>query len=78
MPIVLREGPFRFFFYSADRDEPQHIHVTRDNNVAKFWLDPVRMQRSGGLSRSEIRQAQRIIEDNRERLMEAWDDYFNN
>ena len=77
MPIVLREGPYRFFFYSGDRDEPQHVHVARDNRIAKFWLDPVRIQRSGGLRRAEIRRVQRIIEENHGLLMEAWDDYFN-
>ena len=77
MPIVLREGPYRFLFYSGDRDEPPHIHVVRDNRVAKFWLDPVRIQRSGGLRRSEIRRVQRIIEENHRLLWEAWDDYFD-
>ena len=78
MPIVFREGPYSFLFYSSDRDEPQHIHVARDNRVAKFWLDPVRIQRSGGLRRSEIRRVQRIIEENHRLLSETWDDYFNN
>jgi hypothetical protein len=50
MPTVLRNGPDRFFFYSGDRDEPPHIHVERDNDIAKFWLDPVRLQNSGGFS----------------------------
>ena len=77
MPIILREGPYRFFFYSGDRDEPQHVHVVRDNQVAKFWLDPVRMQRSGGMRRSEISRVQRIIEENHGLLMEAWNDFFN-
>ncbi len=77
MPTILREGPYRFFFYAGDGDEPQHVHVERDNRVAKFWLDPVRIQRSGGLRRSEIYRIQRIIELNRRLLMEAWDDYFN-
>lgn len=36
MPIVLREGSF---FYSGDGEEPQHVHVARDNRIAKFWLD---------------------------------------
>ena len=58
MPFVLREGPYRFFFYSGDGDEPQHVHVARDNRIAKFWLDPVRIQRSGGLRRSEIHRVQ--------------------
>ena len=57
--------------------EPQHVHVVRDDRVAKFWLNPVRMQRSGGLRRSAIRRIQRIIEANRGLLMEAWNDYFN-
>jgi hypothetical protein len=40
MPTVLRSGPYRFFFYSADGAEPPHIHVERDDNTAKFWLRP--------------------------------------
>ena len=77
MPVALREGPYRFFFYSGDRDEPRHVHVMRDNRVAKFWLDPVRIERSGGLRRSEIRHVQRIIDENQKALLEAWDFYFN-
>ena len=55
----------------------RHVHVMRDNRVAKFWLDPVRIERSGGLRRSEIRQVQRIIKENQGVLLEAWDFYFN-
>ena len=77
MPTVLREGPYRFFFYSGDRDEPRHVHVSRESRVAKFWLDPVRIQGSGGLRRTEIRRVQRIIEENYNLFVEAWDDYFN-
>ncbi len=38
MPTILRIGPYRFFFYAGDRDEPQHVHVERDDRIAKFWL----------------------------------------
>jgi hypothetical protein len=48
MPTVLRVGPYRFFFYSGDGGEPPHIHVEHDDHVAKLWLDPVRLARSGG------------------------------
>jgi len=78
MPIVLRIGLYRFFFYSGDRDEPPHIHVERDKNTAKFWLDPVRLQNSGGLSRREIRRIERLVEENRERLLRSWNDFFSN
>ena len=76
MPTVLRYGPFRFFFYAGDRDEPVHIHVERDDNVAKFWLDPVRLQSTGGFSRVEVGQVERLVAENRHTLLEAWNEYF--
>lgn len=78
MPTVLRLGPYRFLFYAGDRHEPAHVHVERDDNVAKFWLDPVRLQRSGGFRRIEIQRIQRLVQQNCERLLRSWNEYFNN
>jgi hypothetical protein len=77
MPTVLRVGPYRFFFYAGDGNEPPHIHIERDNDTAKFWLDPVRFQRSQGFSRHELQQIQRLVEEHDEELLRSWDDYFN-
>ncbi len=77
MPTVLRIGAFRFFFYAGDGNEPHHIHIERDDKVAKFWLNPIRLQRSGRFSRKEIRQIHDIIETNHSAIMEAWNDYFS-
>jgi hypothetical protein len=77
MPTVLRVGPYRFFFYPSDREEPQHVHVERDNRVAKFWINPVRLQSSGGFARSEIAAIHGIIVSHREQLAEAWNEYFH-
>lgn len=76
MPTILRIGPYRFFFYAGDRDEPQHVHVERDDKTAKFWLVPVRLQRSGGFSRTELRRVERIIQENHAAIVEAWNEYF--
>ena len=38
MPTVLRFGAYRFFFYASDRGEPEHIHVEREDSIARFWL----------------------------------------
>jgi len=76
MPTVLRIGPYRFFFYAGDRDEPLHVHVERDDKVAKFWLDPVRLQSSGGFTRAEIGRIQKLVGERRSRLVEAWNEYF--
>ncbi len=39
MPTILRAGPYRFYFYSHEPNEPAHIHVDRDDCSAKFWLE---------------------------------------
>ena len=77
MPTVLRLGPYRFFFYAGDAGEPPHVHVERDRDKAKFWLDPVRLQNSGGFGRTEINRIQKLVEENREDLLRGWDEYFN-
>lgn len=76
MPTVLRTGPYRVFFYASDRDEPPHVHVERDDDTAKFWLDPVRLQSGGGYGRNELNQIQHLVEDNREQLLRSWNEFF--
>ena len=71
MPTILRDGPYRFFFYSGDRDEPVHVHIERDEKIAKVWLDPIRLHSSGGFSRTEIAKILKIIENNREIMVRA-------
>jgi hypothetical protein len=76
MPTFLRDGPYRFFVYASDREEPRHVHVERESKVAKFWLDPVRLQRVGGFSRTEIIRIERLVRKHEQLLLEAWHDYF--
>jgi hypothetical protein len=61
MPTVLRTGPYRFYFYSSDGDEPPHVHVARDDATAKFWLDPVRYDCSVSFKARELRRIRSII-----------------
>ena len=77
MPTLLRQGPFRFFFYLGDRGEPPHVHVQRDHRIAKFWLNPVTLDRSGGLSRTEIRRVERIIVENQASFWREWNVRFD-
>ncbi|NLS77209.1 MAG: DUF4160 domain-containing protein [Chloroflexi bacterium] len=77
MPTVLRVGPYRFFFYSGDGDEPRHVHVERGEGAAKFWLDPIRLESSEGFSRTEIGRISQLVEDHIDVLRQAWDGFFN-
>lgn len=76
MPTVLRVGPYRFFFYSGDREEPRHVHVEWESNRSKFWLDPVRLVESGGFGRAEIRRLETLVREHATELRRAWDEYF--
>jgi hypothetical protein len=77
MPTVLRVGPFRFFSYAGDGGEPPHIHVERDDGEAKFWLDPVRFERSRGFSRTEINRLRKLVEEHRQPFLESWNEFFH-
>ncbi|MBN1935498.1 MAG: DUF4160 domain-containing protein [Anaerolineae bacterium] len=78
MPTVLRAGPYRFFFYSGDGDEPPHVHIEREDDIAKFWLNPVRLQQSSGFRRQEVNTLYRLVQESREELLRSWYEYFGN
>ena len=66
MPVIL---------YQADvANEPPHVHVTKEGNEAKFWLDPVRIARTGRFRKSDLRDIERIIQDNVQFLLKAWEE----
>lgn len=77
MPTLLRVGLYRFFCYAGDYNEPPHIHIERDDNEIKFWLNPVRLQKNKGFNASEINRIQKLVEENKEYLLEKWNDFFN-
>jgi hypothetical protein len=65
-------GPYRFFFYSFDCNEPMHVHVRRDRNTCKWWLDPVSLARNDGFSPRELNQIRDIITEHQAQIQEAW------
>lgn len=76
MPTVRRAGPYRFYFYSHEPNEPAHIHVDRDDLSAKFWLAPVALVRNLGFSAVELRRLQSIVEEHQAQFLEAWHGHF--
>jgi len=76
MPTVLRIGRFRFYFFSNERDEPPHIHVKAAEDEAKFWLNPVELASNFGFSSSELNEVGRLVQDNEQLFLEAWNEHF--
>ncbi len=76
MPTVLRAGPYRFFYYASDSQEPVHVHVERDANVAKYWLYPVSLQSAGGFRRVELARIETLVRQHEPYLKESWYAFF--
>jgi len=76
MPTVLRRDGFRVYFYSHEPNEPAHVHVDRAGASAKLWLDRVAVASSAGFSARDLGEVLRLVRMERQRLLEAWHDFF--
>jgi len=54
-----------------------HVHVQGQNGEAKYWLDPkIELAQSIGLSRHEIHEALRLIQEHECDIRNAWYKHF--
>ena len=75
-PTIVRDGQFRLFFFS--REETRiHVHVAHADGEAKFWLTPeVVLANQTGLSATQIRQAQAVVNAHFKEIQDAWNQHF--
>jgi hypothetical protein len=76
MPTVARLGPYRVFFFSNEGLEPPHVHVQREESLAKFWLQSIALASATGFSARELRQIEELVRENQEFWLEAWHEFF--
>ena len=80
MPVVFRCDGYRFFFFSNEGNplEPCHIHVRKAEALAKFWVSAngIMLAESYGLSSSELRTLNNLIQNNQTLIERTWHDYF--
>ena len=77
MPTILRIGPYRFFFYSLENNEPAHIHIQRDQELATYWLKPVELSWNRGFRAHELTRLRGQVLEHEKLFMEAWDEHFS-
>ena len=54
-----------------------HVHVQGQNGEAKFWLEPtIELAQHVGLSRREINEAHRLVEEHHHEIHSAWSRHF--
>ena len=68
-------GPYAFFFYSFDCNEPMHIHVRRDRAHCKFWLAPVALAWNHGFNPRELNEIRHMVLESQEIIIEAWHEH---
>jgi hypothetical protein len=75
MPIILRSGPYRLYFYSHEPNEPPHVHVDRDKASCKVWLVSIGLVSSLGFCARELREIERLVSLSRAILLKAWEEF---
>ncbi|MBI3874323.1 MAG: DUF4160 domain-containing protein [Arcobacter sp.] len=76
MPTVLRIDGFRFFFFS-DEHLPLHIHIEKNDGYMRVELETLRITDNYKFSQKDIKKILLIINSNQEKLIGAWNEYFN-
>jgi hypothetical protein len=76
-PTVLRDGPFRFFFFSREESR-MHVHVSPPDGEAKFWLKPdVELATQTGLAVHVVNEAKQLVEEHLQEIIDAWNKHFS-
>jgi hypothetical protein len=76
MPTLLRIGPFRFYLYSHEPNEPPHVHVDKGSATIKIWLDSLEVAKSRGFKAHEIGEGVGLVRRHRLEFLEAWHGFF--
>jgi len=71
MPIVHREGPFRFVIWPADHDPP-HVHVYNSDGMCIVEIETAVIRKKVGMQDRDAARAIRIVKARRDSLLAAW------
>jgi hypothetical protein len=75
VPKIFEKDGFRFFFYTNDH-LPIHVHVRYGSGEAVFNVgESVELRESQGLKVRELTRAERLAEENKTRIIAAWNEY---
>ncbi len=77
MPKIYEQNGYRFFFYSAEGNEPCHVHVKKGEGDGKIWLEPeLREEYLVDFKSQEKKQIRQIVQEQRDYFIRRWYEYF--
>jgi hypothetical protein len=68
-------GPYRFYFYSFDCNEPVHVHAEREAAQCKFRLTPLMLASNHGFAPRELNRVRQLVAEHHVRIRRAWDEH---
>jgi hypothetical protein len=75
-PTIFRKKGYRFYFLSREENR-MHVHVTCEDGEAKFWLEPIlSLVVYHGLNQRKLNEIQKIVEEHKNEIIEAWQRHF--
>jgi hypothetical protein len=77
MPKIAIYKFFTFYIFAYDAlNEPPHLHVAKEKGnrqrSAKIWLKTFEVAEAGSLTKAELIQAIKLIKENQEILIDAY------
>lgn len=75
MPTLFKIDGYRFFFFS-DEHNPEHIHIEKADSYARIELENLKVTDSYNLNSKELKKLLKLVEEHKDTLQGAWDEYF--
>ncbi|MEI6815275.1 MAG: DUF4160 domain-containing protein [Bacteroidota bacterium] len=77
MPKIAVYKFLTFYIFAYDAmNEPPHLHVAKEKGnrqrSAKIWIKTLEVAEKGSLTKEELKQAIRLIKENQELLIDAF------
>ncbi len=76
MTTIIYLFGLRFFFYSEEH-LPIHVHVQNGDGRAKIIVSNLEVVENNGIKPKDIKKAITIVEEYREDIIKAWNEYFD-
>jgi hypothetical protein len=76
MPTVFQAGPYRFFFFSEEGNEPPHLHIEAAERRCKYWMRTREFAWNDGFRSGELKEIERLIAENVDLILGKWNDFF--